>query len=118
MEPAGQDRVFDELRCRLRQGHKDALGDILGLVRVAQHPQRGGIDQVNMPANQLGEGRFGAACGIIPQKLLVGPAVHSSNSTPARANRTENVPPADDNFGPEMPFSTEGRRLQISPRGA
>ena len=39
-----------ELPGILRQRHRHALGHVFGLVRIANHPHRGGIDEVNVPA--------------------------------------------------------------------
>ena len=91
MQPAGQDGTVRELPGILRQGHERALRHVLGQVRVANHAQRGGIDEVNVPAHQFGKRRFGAALGVIAQELLVGQTVHSLNSTRRRSNRTGNV---------------------------
>jgi len=55
VQPAGQDGVMGELPGVLRQRHKHALGHVFGLVRIANHPKRGGIDEVNVPAHQLGK---------------------------------------------------------------
>jgi hypothetical protein len=66
-----------ELPGVLRQRHKHALGHVFGLVRIANHPQRRGIDEVNMTAHQLGERRLRTASGVIPHEWLVGLSVHS-----------------------------------------
>ena len=42
----------------MRQGQKHALRDILGQMGVADHPHRGGMDQVHMPAHQFGKRRL------------------------------------------------------------
>jgi dolichol-phosphate mannosyltransferase len=42
-----------------RQDHKDGLGDFLGLVMIAQVPQRGGIDEVDVSCDQGGKRLFG-----------------------------------------------------------
>jgi hypothetical protein len=61
----------------LGEGHKDALGDILGQMRVADHAQGGGIDQVDVPLHEFRERRFGTRDGEIIQELLIGLMVHS-----------------------------------------
>ena len=65
-----------ELPGVLRQRHKHALGHVFGLVRIANHPQRGGIGEINVPTHQLGKRCFRMASGVIPQELLVGLSVH------------------------------------------
>ena len=77
-----------ELPGVLRQRHKHALGHVFGLVRIANHPQRGGIDEVNVTAHQLGKRRFRLASGVISQELLVGLSVHSWNNNRRPENRT------------------------------
>ena len=76
MQPAGQDGPVRELPGIPRQGHEHTLRHVLGQVRIADHAHGGGIDQVNVPAHQFGKRRFGAALGVIAQKLLVGQTVH------------------------------------------
>ncbi len=76
MQPTGQDRAFRELPGILRQSQKDGLRYVLGQMRIANHPQRGGINQVNVPARQFGEVGFGLAIRIVSQELLVGQVVH------------------------------------------
>jgi len=60
-----------------RQSQKHLLRHVLGQVRVANHPQRGGIDEVNVSAHEFGKRRFRPSPGVIAQKLLVGQTVHS-----------------------------------------
>ncbi len=55
---------------------RHTLGHVFGLVRIANHPQRGGIDEVNVTPHQLGKRRFRMASGVIPQELLVSLSVH------------------------------------------
>jgi hypothetical protein len=61
----------------MRQGHKHPLGHIFSEVRIANHPQRGGMDEIHMAAHQFGKRRFRMASGVSPQELLVGLSVHS-----------------------------------------
>jgi len=77
VQPAGQDWVMGELPGVLRQRHKHALSYVLRQMRIANHPQSGGIDEVNVTAHQLGKRQFRMACGINLQELLVGLRVHS-----------------------------------------
>ena len=39
----------------LSQSHKHALSHVLGQLRVAPHPQRGGIDKIDVPSHEFGE---------------------------------------------------------------
>ena len=64
MQPAGQYPTICELSGILRERYKHALGDILGEVRIANHSQRGGINEIHVPAHQFGEGRFRAALSV------------------------------------------------------
>lgn len=66
-----------ELRGVLGERDKHTLRHVFGLMRIADHPPRGGINEINVTAHQLGEGRFGTAAGVILQELLVGLRVHS-----------------------------------------
>ena len=79
MQPAGQNGTVCELVSGSREGNKHALRHVLGQVRVANHAQRGGIDEVNVPAHQFGEGHLRPGLSVIAQKLLVGQIVHSWN---------------------------------------
>ncbi|MEK7675698.1 MAG: hypothetical protein AAB676_07685 [Verrucomicrobiota bacterium] len=77
MQPAGQDGTIRELPRILRQGHKHPLRHVFGQMRVVNHPQGGGIDEINMPPHQFGKRRLRPEPGVIAQKLLVGQTVHS-----------------------------------------
>jgi len=55
MQPSGQDGALGELMGAPGQGHKRTLCHILGQVRVANHAQRGGIDEVKVPPHQFGK---------------------------------------------------------------
>lgn len=55
---------------------------------IANHPQRGGIDEVNVAAHQFSKRRFGPLAGVILQELLVGKTVHSEDTTRRGLNRT------------------------------
>ena len=61
----------------LSEGHKGALRHILSEVGVANHPERSGIDEINVAAHQLGKGGLRMAAGVVLQELLVGLSVHS-----------------------------------------
>lgn len=77
MEPAGEDGTMREPCGVLGEGHKDALGDVLGQMCIADHAQGRGIDQVDVPPHQFGERGFGTRAGEITQELLIGLMVHS-----------------------------------------
>ena len=51
MQPAGQYPAICESSGILRERNKHALGDILGEVRIANHPQRGGINEIHVAAH-------------------------------------------------------------------
>jgi len=53
VQPTGQDGVMDELPGVLRQRHKHPLGHVVRELRIANHPQRGGIDEVHVPVQAV-----------------------------------------------------------------
>jgi len=65
----------------LRQRCECALGNVFRQVRIADHPQGSGIDQVSIAANQFGKCCLGPASGIITQELLVGQCAHLKKIT-------------------------------------
>jgi hypothetical protein len=88
MEPPGEHGPVCEPGGVLRQGHEHGLGDVLREVRVANHPQRSGVDQVDVPPREFGKGGLGPLSGVITQEVAIGRAVHSQNSNRRRKNRT------------------------------
>jgi len=58
MQPTGEYGTVRELRGIFSERDKGALRHILRQVRIANHPQRGGINKVNVPADQFGKCRF------------------------------------------------------------
>ena len=69
MQPAGQHRAIRELGGVFREGDEHALGHVLSEVRIANHAQRRGIDEIQMAAQQFGERRFGAVFSVGAQQL-------------------------------------------------
>ena len=61
----------------LSQGGKCALGDVLGQMCIAKAAQRGGIDEINMAADEFRKGGIRAVVRVILQELLVRAIVHS-----------------------------------------
>ena len=55
MQPSSQHRAFGELRGVLASAREGGLGHVLGEMRVAHHAARGGMDEVNVSADQFGE---------------------------------------------------------------
>lgn len=51
----------------LRQGDDDGLRDFLGLMRVASVAQGNGIDLVDVPRDQRGEGVLAIVLDVFPQ---------------------------------------------------
>ncbi len=88
MQPTRQDGAVGELSRVLCQCQEYSLGDVLGQVRVANHPYRGGMNEIDVAPHQFGESRFAAAFGVVAQELLVGQTVHSLDSTLHCSNRT------------------------------
>ena len=61
-----------ELPGILRQRHKHALRHVLGGMCVANHAQRGGVNQINVAPHELGESGFRPLFGVVGKKLVVG----------------------------------------------
>ena len=68
-------------RANHRQGEPGGLRHVLGQMRIANHPQRSGMDQISVPSDDLRERDFGLVFRIIPQELLVALFVHSRDIT-------------------------------------
>ena len=68
-QPTGQHRAIHELGGVFRECGEHALGHVLSEVRIANHAQRGGIDEIHLAAHQLGECRFGAVFSVGAQQL-------------------------------------------------
>jgi hypothetical protein len=62
-------RAIHELGGVFRECDEHALGHVLSEVRIANHAQRGGIDEIHVTAHQLGKGRFGAVFSVGAQQL-------------------------------------------------
>jgi len=88
MQPTGEHRAIRELGGVLREREEHALRHIFSEMRIANHAQRGGIDEIHVAAHQLGKRRFGAAFSVSAQQLRVGLVVHSPNSSRCPPNRT------------------------------
>ncbi|MEI2725816.1 MAG: hypothetical protein V9H26_20565 [Verrucomicrobiota bacterium] len=91
MQPTGQHRAIHELGGAAGEREEHALGHILCEVRVTNHAQRGGMDEIHMPTHQFGERRIGALLRVGAQQLGVSLIVHSPYSSRRRQNRTGNV---------------------------
>ena len=66
VKPAGQRFAARERTGLAREVGEDGLRHILRQMRVAVDlPQRGGIDEIDVPADQFGEGVFGMGSGVI-----------------------------------------------------
>jgi hypothetical protein len=59
-----------------RQRDEHPLRNVLGEVGVIHHPDRSGMHEIDVPPDQLGERRFGAAFGVGAQQLQIGFCVH------------------------------------------
>ena len=69
-----------------RQNDEDRLGDFLGMMRIADLPQRDGINQIDVPRHQRGKGLVGMIFRILPQQRAVIRGLHSSISVRHQAN--------------------------------
>ena len=81
--------MLSQSRGILREGYKYSLGDVLGGVRLAGHAKGGGVDEINVTADQFGERSFGAVLGKGAQHLLVSLIVHSPDNTRRARSRTK-----------------------------
>ena len=72
VQPAAQHRVIRQLSGIFRQHDEHALRHVFGKMRIIQHPQRPGMHEIDVPANQLGECGLGAAVGVSAQQLRIG----------------------------------------------
>jgi hypothetical protein len=72
MQPAGQEGAVRKLLNVPQQHYERRVRHVLGEVRIANHPQRGGINRVNVPPHEFGECPLRPASGVIAQKLLIG----------------------------------------------
>lgn len=75
IEPRGQHgrRVWSGRHFRGVAGEvgEDRLGDFLGELRGADLAERGGMDEIDMAANQFRKGGFGMVAGIAREQLMV-----------------------------------------------
>lgn len=69
IQPTGQHRAIHELAGVFRKGDEHALGYVFREMRIANHAQRGGMDEIHIAAHQLGERRFGAVFSVGEQQL-------------------------------------------------
>src|SRR6185295_2383466 len=96
-------------------------------MRIGNHAQRRGINEINVAPDQFGESRLGPGLGILAEKFLVAHGVHASSSTRPVENRTGNKTrkiASAGGAGPEMIdgaarlFLAPVARLQLRCRGA
>ena len=69
MQPTRQHRTLHQLGCVTCEGHENGLGHVLCQVRITDHSQRSGIDQIHVPPSQFGKGVFRALFQVSPQQL-------------------------------------------------
>ncbi len=60
-----------------REDDEDGLRDFFRRVRIANVPQRGGINEVNVPHGERGKRGLGIFHGVLPQQLDVVRSGHS-----------------------------------------
>ena len=88
MQPALQRSARAELPCLLRQRYKNILSYILRNICVTHHPQRRGINQINMPTDEFSKRSLGFLFRVFIKQALIGCFVHSQHSTRRRQNPT------------------------------
>ncbi len=69
MQPTRQHRTICELNGLFGERDKYALRHVFRQMRVTNHPQRGGINEIHMAAHQFGKRRFGAMFGVGAEQL-------------------------------------------------
>ena len=67
MQPAGKNGMIRELLRILRQDDKRTLSHIFRQVGVANHPERGRINKINVPSHEFGQSRFRTAFRVLAQ---------------------------------------------------
>ena len=65
-----------------REVGEDGLRDFLGQLRRADLPQRGGIDQIQMPPDDFGEGVLRIFARELPEQIQIMPLIFKSISPP------------------------------------
>ncbi len=70
-QPAGEHDLRRKLICFLSEQDEDLLRDILGGFGIADLPQGGGIDEVDITSNQLGKRLVSAGSRKLFKKLLI-----------------------------------------------
>ena len=70
-QPTGKSFGMTQLRRLFCQNNKDRLRDFLGVMRIADVPQRDGIHQVDVPRHQRGERLVRMVFRIVPQQHAV-----------------------------------------------
>lgn len=88
IEPAAEVGAAGERRGFAREIDEDALGGIMGQVSIAGNlAESDGINEIDVPADQFGEGFFGTSLGVVAKQFVV--RLHSHFIAPAgRKNRT------------------------------
>ena len=74
IEPRGEDGVGREAVRVAGEVGEGGLGDFLGELRRADLPERGGMDEVEVAADEFGEGVLGVLAGVAREQLQVGVA--------------------------------------------
>ena len=64
MQPTGEHGAVQQLGCVFCEGNEGALGHIFSEMRIADHSQRGGKDQIDVTMHELGKGGFGALFSV------------------------------------------------------
>ena len=69
VQPARQDGTVNKFARILRQRDECCLGDILREMSVLDHPQGGGVDQIDVAPHQFGKRALRATFGVIAQQV-------------------------------------------------
>ena len=71
IEPRADDGVVRETRGVEGEIEEGGLGDFFGELRRANLPERGGMDEIDVTADEFGEGVFGVVVGVAREELQV-----------------------------------------------
>ena len=58
------------------EDEKDGLRDLPGLRFIARVTLRGGVDEIDIPRDELGKGRLARGAGVVGEEFVVGRFAH------------------------------------------
>src|SRR5471030_507275 len=79
IEPAGEQSFFAQPRRLARKDDEDGLRHVVRVAVVAGAAPRDGIDEVDVPPHEFGEGRLGIVAGKFPHQIHIVRVWHLMN---------------------------------------